>query len=136
DDHSLRLWDVATGKGAAVILDAVSNEVPMLTPLKDGKVRVWVANRLIETYDLHQGKQVESWSGHDQDIASLAFSLDGELAALGGVDGTVRIWNVPKRERILKDKAKQDIDLKAHDEGISDLAFTPDKKFLITADKN
>jgi len=136
DDRSLRLWDVATGKEVAVLLDALSNEVPTLTPLKDGKVRVWVANRLIETYDLNQGKQVKSLSGHDQDIASLAFSSDGELAALGGVDGTVRIWNILKEERVLKDKDKKDIDLKAHDEGISDLAFTPDKKLLITADKN
>src|SRR5262249_26360720 len=70
DDRSLRLWDVATGKEAAVLADAVANEVPMLTPLKDGKVRVWVANRLIETYDLTQGKQVKSLTGHEQDIAS------------------------------------------------------------------
>src|SRR5262249_10943858 len=88
---------------------------------------------LIETYDLAQGKQVQSWSGHERDISSLAFSADGEYAALGGVDGTVRLWNIPRRER-LKPDGKED-DLEAHNGGGADLAFTPDKKFLVTADR-
>jgi WD40 repeat protein len=134
DEKTLHVWDVAQAKEVVVCRDAISNEAPIIIVLAGGKeARVWVANRLIETYDLVQGKQLQSWSGHDRDISSLAFSSDGEYAALGGVDGTVRLWNVPKRERLKLD-GKED-DLAAHTEAIADLAFTPDKKFLITADK-
>jgi len=88
-----------------------------------------VANRLIETYDLKQGKQVESWSGPDQDIASLAFSPDGEFGGPGRRRRHGADLECHQHDRLLKDKDKKDIDLKAHDEWQSPtLAFTPDKK--------
>jgi WD40 repeat protein len=134
DDRTVRVWDVANGNEVSVIRDGPASEVPVMIVLPGGKeARLWVANRLIETYDLTQGKQTASWSGHDSDITCLAYSADGEVAALGGPDGTVRLWNVPKRER-LKYAGKEE-DLKAHDEPISDLGLTPDKKTLITTDR-
>jgi WD40 repeat protein len=60
-------------------------------------------------------------------VRSLAFSADGELAALGGQDGNVRIWQLAKKEHLPGG------DLQAHLDSIEDLAFTPDKQFLLTA---
>ena len=45
---------------------------------------------------------------------------------MGAEDGTVRIWQVTKGERLPGG------DLPVHQEGVGDLTFTPDKKFLIT----
>jgi WD40 repeat protein len=134
DDRTVRLWDVATGNEVKTIRDGPASEVPVMIVLPGGKeARLWVANRLIETYDLAQGKQAASWSGHDSDITSLAYSPDGEIAALGSADGTVRLWNANTKQRLKV--ADKEQDLKAHDEPLADLGITPDKKTLVTADQ-
>jgi len=59
----------------------------------------------------------------------LCFSADGELAAMGGPDGSVRIWNIPKKERLGGDLPK-------HTKPLGDVAITPDKARLITGDQD
>jgi WD40 repeat protein len=129
DDRQLKIWNTETGKEIRTIRDkSPTNSVPVLTVSPDGKqILVWVFSTVLETYDLATGAQVISWSGHDRTLTALAFSADGELAAMGVEDGTVRIWQVAKRER-------QGSDFPAHQEKIIDLVFTPDKTKLITGD--
>src|SRR5207248_1516273 len=92
----------------------------------DGKRLVaWVANSVIQVFDVANGSPVKSFSGHESQVVCLAFSPDGQFAALGDQNGTVRLWRVDKEEQLGGDLA-------AHSEGITDLAFTPDKKFLVT----
>ena len=66
-----------------MIRDGPASEVPVMLALPGGKeVRLWVANRLIETYDILQGKQVSTWSGHDSDIKNWGqLGLKGEWAS-------------------------------------------------------
>ena len=95
------------------------------------KLMVWAATANIEVYDLTEGKQLLTYPGFDKasTITSLAFSLDGEVAALGGTDGVVRLWDVLKKERLPGG------DMPAHTQDIVDLSLTPDKKTLVTSDK-
>ncbi len=62
---------------------------------------------------------------------SLTISADGSLVAVGRTDGTVHLWNIAMRKRIGEE-------WKAHEKSreIMDLALTPDKKTLVTADNN
>src|SRR5439155_16759081 len=61
-------------------------------------------------------------------VSCLCFSTDGELVALGGPDGSVRIWNFVKKERVGGDRP-------AHAKALGDLTITPDKKRLVTGDE-
>jgi WD40 repeat protein len=130
DDRQLKVWSTATGKEVKAMAEPLpTNQVPVLGVTADGKrLVVWVANTFLETYDLAGARQVSSWSGHEREISALSFSQDGEWAALGGKDGTVRIWDVAKRTRLFT------ADFPAHQDAITDLTLTPDKKRLVTAD--
>jgi WD40 repeat protein len=126
-----KVWNAQTGKEFKTISGA-TKDVPVMTVTPDGKkLMAWGARPLIETYDLTEGKLLASFPGFDKEgtITSLAFSLDGEVAALGGSDGVVRLWDVVKKERLPGG------DMPAHKLDIVDLTITPDKKTLVTSDK-
>jgi WD40 repeat protein len=67
-------------------------------------------------------------SDRGRSVNCLAFSPDGELIGLGSPDGSVRVWNAAKRERVGGDRP-------AHAKGLGDLCFSPDKKTLVTGDE-
>ncbi|CUA71927.1 putative WD repeat-containing protein C25H1,08c [Schizosaccharomyces pombe 972h-] [Rhizoctonia solani] len=43
-------------------------------------------------WDLHTGEIVARLSGHEDSVAAVGFSADGEMVATGGMDGHVRLW--------------------------------------------
>ena len=98
EDHALKVWNTATGKEIRTIRDpGPNNEVPVLLITPDGKqILAWVANSLVEVYDLESGKQLSSRTVQEHKLSSLAFGADGELIAAGGEDGSVRILNLAK----------------------------------------
>ncbi len=86
----------------------------------------------MEFYDLNTGKQTDSGSVDDglKRVSCLVFSADGSTAALGTVDGKVRLWDVAKGKETL-----QGGDLQANDGKIMDLTLSANKKFLTTTDE-
>jgi WD40 repeat protein len=130
DDRQVKVWSTESGKEVRAFQDpGPTNQVPVLAVTADGKrVVAWVLTTILETYDLETGKQLASWSGNENEISALSFSADGEWAALGGKDGSVRLWDVARRVRALGG------DFPAHEGKITDLVLTPDKKRLLTGD--
>src|SRR5262249_42161438 len=131
---SLKMWDTATGKELTAIQDGgPAHQAPVLAATPDNKkVLVWdhsgsTGENQIQLYDLATGKMEQSLEESSRPVNSVAISADGELAAMGSNDGSVRIWQIAKKERLAGG------DLPAHQEAIVDLSFTPDKKLLITA---
>ena len=57
-------------------------------------------------------------------IYSLDISPDGKMLATGKYEGDVSLWDISRRERIVK--------LKAHNRQIDNLRFSPDGKTLIS----
>jgi WD40 repeat protein len=133
EDQLIKVWDAATGK-ELMTLRGANGPMPALALSPDGKqVIAWAIHRRppqntelpeIQRFDLETAKAHSVSSPHERAVSCLAFSVDGELAAMGDRNGSVRLWNLAKDERVGGDIA-------AH-KTIGDLIFTPDKKFLLT----
>jgi WD40 repeat protein/serine/threonine protein kinase len=54
---------------------------------------------LSSAIDAYRGRMT---TGHDGAVTSVAVSGDGKVAATGGRDGTLRLWDVPQRREIAK----------------------------------
>lgn len=123
-DRTLRLWDLVAGKELAVAPDLPSvPEYPVFTA--DGEqVVVFVPPAEIHIYDRAGALLRKLGPVHEQEVVCVAFSPDASLAALGDANGTVRLWDVTKGERIGGDWG-------AHS-ALADLAFLPGRRALLT----
>jgi WD40 repeat protein/serine/threonine protein kinase len=94
DDHTLKLWDLATGRQirtfrghtAGVICVAISPDGrTALSGSRDHTLKLW---------DISTGSEIRTFVGHSGDIWSLAISPDGRTAVSGSGDNTLKLWDV------------------------------------------
>jgi WD40 repeat protein/serine/threonine protein kinase len=94
NDHTLRLWDVETGKclrtfiGHANIINGVylSNDSRLaLSGSNDHTLRLW---------DVETGKCLRTFIGHAKCVGEVCFSADSRFALSGSNDHTLRLWDV------------------------------------------
>ncbi len=55
----------------------------------DAKIRLWSAD---------QGKKLEEWTGHDDQIFAIAFHPDGKALVSGDLKGIVRQWDLTRKD--------------------------------------
>jgi WD40 repeat protein len=124
-DHTVNLWDAATGqvkhtlKGHTDYVAAVAfskDGALLATGSFDGTAKIWDAAKQQEKFTLR---------GHRGVVMAVAFSADGKTLATGGMDATIRLWDVAS--------GKQKELLSGHLSWVNALAYSPDGKHLASA---
>ncbi len=124
-DHTVRLWDMATGtlwKTLAGHRDAVHSVA--FSP--DG----WIlasggADRVIRLWDTARGILRKTLGGHEEAVHSVAFSPDGWILASGGADRVIRLWDA--------DAGTFRQTLWGHVDRVYSVAFSPDGRTLVSS---
>src|SRR5262249_45265340 len=96
EGHQLKVWDVSRLGAASA------------TPLPEGTGLALV----------------QSFSGHEGNILSVAFHPDGQSIATTGTDGTVRLWGAGNQQ--------EQVVYRGHEGRVAAVAFHPDGRCLAT----
>lgn len=72
--------------------------------------------------------EIMTLRGHLGSVQSVSFSPDGKLLASGGVDKTVKIWDVATGKIIRS--------MRGHAKGVTTVFFSPDGKFVMSGSKD
>ena len=132
-DTTIRLWDSETGEHKtslrahsgfgyigfySVAFSPDGQTLAAGGDYHDPNIRLW---------NLQDGENIRTLTGHTTRIRSIVFSPDGQTLASAGEDEIIRLWN-PNTGK-LKDT------LAGHTHGIA-IAFSPDGQILATAGVN
>ncbi|MBI3725432.1 protein kinase [bacterium] len=123
-DKTAKLWDLATGQVVATLphpggvpcVRFLSSGKRALTASDDGSCRVW---------DLATGECVRSFSGHTDQIYSIAATPDSKLALSASLDQTIRFWDLATGAEVDR------LDLTSATDFAVSLAMAPDGRSFI-----
>jgi WD40 repeat protein/mono/diheme cytochrome c family protein len=123
-DHTVRLWDLASGQELHRF-EGHTGDVTAVAFSMDGRLVASASgDRTVYLWDAVQGKPVRRLDGHTDAVLCVALSHDGRALASAGRDRTVRLWDVatgtPARSLI------------GHTDWVSSVAFAPDDQTLVS----
>lgn len=124
-DHSIRLWNLATGQ-MITTLARYSRSVNSVEFSPDGK---WLAagssDGSVKLWDLGTGRENFTLNHSTNRVLQVAFSPNGQLLAAGDENRTVRVFDLAQRTKVHAFTHLLP--------GIAPLSFSPDSRSLATA---
>lgn len=137
-DGTVRVWDVATGNEAALLLTPAakagngSEEVHSLVFSPDGRHLLVTGvghnggdvSRLVRLWNVAEGQVAATFTGHSDIVIASAFSPDGQHAVTGSWDRTAIVWDVKTGQEVRL--------LDAHTGWVKAVAFSPDGSKVLT----
>jgi WD40 repeat protein len=130
EDRSVRLHDLVNGGSRKFPVPAAVNEVAFSLDGRSLAAVGDVPEAGVHLWDLESGKEM-TWQAHTGQIHGLAFSASAPLLATCGEDGTVRIWDLTSdapHARVIGPGP--------FGGPVRSVAFTPDGRYLATANAN
>jgi WD40 repeat protein len=122
-DHTVRLWETASGKELATI-SGHSDSVNAVAFSPDGKTLASASDdHTVKLWDTTTRKGLATFSGHDGGVNTVAFSPDGKTVASAGIE--VKLWNTISGRELAT--------FSRHRLRILSVAFSPDGKTLASA---
>ncbi|HEY7314741.1 MAG TPA: sigma-70 family RNA polymerase sigma factor [Gemmataceae bacterium] len=121
-DGRVRLWDLRAGK----LLHTLDVDGGIGPFFPDGKSFL-TNDGALQRWELTTGRPLlpdTAKLGHQAEVSRAVYSPDGRRLASAARDGTIRLWDIAT--------AKPLHILHAPDRDATDLAFTPDGKFLVS----
>ncbi len=124
-DKTIKLWDIETRKEIYTIKDLL-HPIFALILSPDGQTFVSVgAEKYLIIRNVKNGKIIKSIKVYSK-ILAIAYHPKQAILAVGCQDGTIQLFNLETKQKIL--------DLKANFMGISSILFTVDGNYLISVD--
>ncbi len=121
-DHSILLWDVATGQRLAPALASPIGTVPYLSFLDDDTLLTggWGGATINQAQWKFSASRwvTQSMDSHTTKVWTLAVSADGRTWASGHESGVIALWDMGRSTRLA-------IPLARHSGGVRSLAFNP-----------
>ncbi|ETO19121.1 G-protein beta WD-40 repeats containing protein [Reticulomyxa filosa] len=124
DDHTVRIWDIASGQQIQIFHTPNSlSGIAKFSP--DGNIiALYSWNITNQFLDVKTGKEVRLLNGNFGRAYAMDFSPDGKNIAIGLHDGVVQLWNVKNGKEIISSYS--------HSESVRDVNFSSDNKMLVS----
>ncbi|MFM7405102.1 MAG: P-loop NTPase fold protein [Cuspidothrix sp.] len=129
DDHSVRLWDVQTGKAIGQPFSGHNGSVNSVAFNHDGtQVVTGSDDNTVRLWNVQTGKAIgQPFSGHTGYVNSVTFNHDGTQVVSGSLDNTVRLWDISDPQR------KRQIIIGKHKGQVFSVAVDPLGDYIISA---
>ena len=91
-DHTVRLWNVATGKLERTLIGHQERAYSVGFDKDGTRVVSASADKSAIIWDVASGKVLHVLRGHADNVRCAVFSFDGRSVVSGSWDGTIRVW--------------------------------------------
>jgi WD40 repeat protein len=107
-DHTVRLWELISGKTLFVLpTEKVYYHYPVTALSPDGWLVAIGTKSTLRLYSTATGKPVLELRGHNSEVRCLAFAPDNRRLASGLSDGTGLVWDVSAAGRAVQPAARR-----------------------------